>query len=132
MKIKHLPKQQKIEILLKKMETEPMNVHKMAEFLGMSSKSTCKYITDLKASKKIYVAKYERTMGQFATFYMTGNFPDAIKPVAYDQKQYNEKSRNQRKKMNLMQKHIERVKEKQRATFVPRPDVASAWMFNPC
>lgn len=132
MKIKDLPKKLKKEALLKRMETDPMNVHKMAVFLGMSSKSTAKYITELREAKKIYIHKYERTMGQFATFYMAGNFPDTIKPIAYDQKQYNEKSRNQRKKMSLMQKHIERVKEKQRATFVPRPDIASAWMFNPC
>lgn len=132
MKITYLPKQQKLEALLKQMETEPMNVHKMGQFLGMSSKSAAKYITELKEAKKIYIAKYERTIGQFATFYMTGNFPDAIKPVPYSQAKYNEKSRMRKKKMDAMQRHIEKLKEQERSKFVPRPDIASAWMFNPC
>ena len=38
MKIKDLPKKLKKEALLKQMETEAMNVHKMANFLGMSKK----------------------------------------------------------------------------------------------
>lgn len=132
MKIKDLPKQQKKEALLKRMETEPMNVHKMGLFLGMSSRSTSKYITELRAAKKIYIAKYERTIGQFATFYMTGNFPDAIRPLAYSQTKYNEEARIRRKKMDAMQRHIEKLKAKEKATFKPRPDIASAWMFNPC
>lgn len=130
MKIKDLPKKLKKQELLKRMETEPMNVHKMADFLGMSSKSTAKYITELREAKKIYIHKYERTIGQFATFYMTGNFPDAPRPLAYTQTKYNRDRR--RKKIDLMKKHIEKLKAKERSTFVPRPDIASAWMFNPC
>lgn len=131
MKIKDLPKKLKKQALLKQMETEAMNVHKMADFLGMSKKSTAKYITELRQAKKIYIHKYERTIGQFATFYMTGNFPDAIRPLAFAQSKYNERART-RKKIDLMQRHIEKLKAKEKANFVPRPDIASAWMFNPC
>lgn len=130
MKIKDLPKKLKKQKLLKRMETQAMNVHQMAEFIGMSSKSTAKYITELREAKKIYIHKYERTIGQFATFYMTGNFPDAPRPLAYTQTKYNRDRR--RKKIDLMKKHIEKLKAKERASFVPRPDIASAWMFNPC
>lgn len=130
MKIKDLPKKLKKQELLKRMETQAMNVHQMAEFIGMSSKSTAKYITELREAKKIYIHKYERTIGQFATFYMTGNFPDAPRPLAYTQTKYNRDRR--RKKIDLMKKHIEKLKAKERASFVPRPDIASAWMFNPC
>lgn len=130
MKIKDLPKHLKKRELLKRMETEPMNVHRMADFLGMSSKSTAKYITELREAKKIYIHKYERTIGQFASFYMTGNFPDAPKPLAYTHTKYNREKR--RKKIDLIKRQIERIKAKERASFVPRPDIASAWMFNPC
>lgn len=130
MKIKDLPKKLKKQELLKRMEVEAMNVHKMADFLGMSSKSTAKYITELREAKKIYIHKYERTIGQFATFYMAGNFPDAPRPLAYTQTKYNRERR--RRKIDLVKKHIEQLKAKERASFVPRPDVASAWMFNPC
>ena len=130
MKIKDLPKHLKKRELLKRMETHAMNVHEMAEFIGMSSKSTAKYITELREAKKIYIHKYERTIGQFATFYMTGNFPDAPRPLAYSQTKYNRDRR--RKKIDLMRRQIEKIKAKERANFVPRPDIASAWMFNPC
>lgn len=119
--MKKLQKKQKIDYLLQRMKTEPMNVHKMAEVLGMSSKSASKYVTELRFFKKIHIYKYERTIGQPAVFYMTGNLPDAPKPMAYSQDEYNRKYRLKAREP------IKRVPSR----FTPRPDVASAWMFNP-
>ena len=113
-------KRKKVELLLDRMKTEPMNVHKMAEFLKMSPKSTSKYITELRFFKKIYIYKYERTIGQPAVFYMTGNFPDAPKPLAYSQEEYNKKFRLKAREP------VKRVYK-----FTPRPDYAAAWLFNP-
>lgn len=113
-------KRKKIELLLDRMKTEPMNVHKMAEFLKMSSKSTSKYITELRFFKKIHIYKYEKTIGQPSVFYMTGNMPDAPKPLAFSQNEYN-------KKYKLKIREAKRVPFK----FTPRPDYAAAWLFNP-
>ena len=114
-------KQKRIEYLLERMKTEPMNRHQMADAVNMSLKSVCKYITEMKFYRKIHIYKYERTTGQFTVFYMTGNLPDAPKPSAYSQEDYNKKFRLKPKD------HVRRPNR-----FTPRPDIASAWMFNPC
>ena len=114
-------KRKKIELLLIRMKTEPMNVHKMAEVLGMSSKSTSKYVTELRFFKKIHIHKYEKTIGQPAVFYMTGNLPDAPKPLAYSQAEYNRKYKLK----------IREPKARVPSKFTPRPDFAAAWLFNP-
>ena len=113
-------KRKKIELLLTKMKTEPMNVHKMAEVLGMSSKSTSKYVTELRFFKKIHIYKYERSVGQFTVFYMTGNKPDAQKPSAYSQEEYNRKFKLKAKEP------LRRIHK-----FTPRMDIAASWLNNP-
>ncbi len=112
-------KQQRIEYLLTLMRTEPMNRHQMADAVGMSVKSVCKYITEMRFSRKIYIYKYERTVGQFTVYYMTGNQPDAEKITALSQDEYNKKYRLKPK---------EHVRKPSR--FTPRPDYAAAWLFN--
>jgi hypothetical protein len=117
---KNYNKKQRIEYLLERMKTEPMSRHQMADAINMNLKSACKYITEMRFFKKIYIHKYERTTGQFTVFYMTGNFPDAPKPLAYSQEEYN-------KKFKLKTRKPIRKIEK----FTPRPDYAAAWLFNP-
>ncbi len=113
-------KKQRIEYLLERMKTEPMNRHTMADAVNMSVKSVCKYITEMRFFKKIHIHKYERSVGQFTVFYMTGNMPDAPKPSAYTQEEYNRKFRI---------KARDTVKKSYK--FIPRPDYAAAWLFNP-
>ena len=113
-------KQQRIEYLLTLMKTEPMNRHQMADAVGMSVKSVCKYITEMRFSRKIHIHKYERTVGQFTVYYMTGNQPDAPRISAISQDEYN-------KKYKLKAKEHLRKPYK----FTPKPDYAAAWLFNP-
>ena len=113
-------KRAKIDFLLNKMRTEPMSRHNMADAVNMSVKSVCKYITELRFHKKIYICKYKRTAGQFTVFYMTGNAPDAEKPSAYTQEEFN-------KRFKLKVREANRVPTK----VVVRPDYAAAWLFNP-
>lgn len=113
-------KQKRIEYLLERMKREPMNRHQMADAVGMSVKSVCKYITEMRFSRKIHIHKYERTVGQFTVYYMTGNQPDAEKITALSQDEYNKKYRLKPK---------EHVRKPSR--FTPRPDYAAAWLFNP-
>jgi hypothetical protein len=113
-------KKQRIEYLLERMKTEPMNRHQMADAVGMSVKSVCKYITEMRFFKKIHIHKYERSVGQFTVFYMTGNMPDAPKPLAFSQEEYNKKFRLK-----------EREPLRRTTKFTPRPDYAAHWLFNP-
>lgn len=115
-------KKARLDFLLEQMKTTPMTRHHMADAINMSVKSACKYITELKMRNKIYIHKYERTtVGQYAVFYMTGNFPDAPRPQALTQEEYNKKY-----KLKVRQP-VKKVYSK----FTPRPDYAAAWMFNP-
>lgn len=113
-------KQKRIEYLLERMKTEPMNRHQMADALGMSLKSVCKYITEMRFFKKIHIYKYERSVGQFTVFYMTGNKPDAQKPSAYSQEEYNRKFKLKAKEP------LRRIHK-----FTPRMDIAASWLNNP-
>ena len=113
-------KKKRIEYLLQRMKTEPMNRHQMADAVGMSVPSVCKYITEMKFFRKIHIHKYERSFGQFTVYYMTGNQPDAPKPSACSQNEYN-------KKYKLKTREPIRKSHK----FTPKPDYAAAWMFNP-
>jgi len=117
-----IEKSKKIEFLLSKMAVQPMNRHQMADAVKMNVKSVCKYITELRIKKKIHIARYERgNKGSYAVYYMTGNFPDVIKPLPFTQKEYNDR-------------HKKRTGEFERRTkikFIPHPDYAAAWMFNP-
>ncbi len=113
-------KKQRIEFLLERMKTDPMNRHQMADAVGMSVKSVCKYITEMRFFKKIHIYKYERTVGQYTVYYMTGNQPDAPKPLAYSQEEYNKKYKLKTKE------HVRRPHK-----FVPTMDIAASWMRNP-
>lgn len=109
----------KIELLLSKMATEPMNRHQMAEAVNMDVKSLCKYITYLRMSKQIHIARYERSnKGSYAVYYMTGNYPDVIKPLPLTQKEYNDR-------------YKQKTERPRKTRFIPHPDFAAAWMFNP-
>ena len=113
-------KKAKIDFLLSKMATEPMSRHNMADAVNMSVKSVCKYITELRFYKKIYIHSYKRTVGQFTVFYMTGNAPDAERPLAYTPEEFNRRFRLKSREATRKPTRV-----------VIRPDYAAAWLFNP-
>lgn len=114
-------KQKRIQYLLLRMQKEPMNCHQMADAVHMSIKSFSKYLTEMKFKKQIHIARYSRSdAGAYTVYYMTGNFPDAVKPLPYTQEEYN-------KRYKLKQREPLRRKAK----FVPRPDYAAHWLYNP-
>jgi hypothetical protein len=115
-----MEKQKKIEYLLKRMETEPMSRHDMAHAINMSVVSTCKYITELKFYKKIYIYEYKKTGSSYSVYYKTGNLPDADKIKALSQAEYNKRYRL---------KHREPIRRPTK--IIPRPDYAAAWLYNP-
>jgi hypothetical protein len=46
----------KINQMLELMKTTPMDRHEMAEFIGVSYKSLCKYVSALHKERKIFIA----------------------------------------------------------------------------
>lgn len=112
-------KKQRIEHLLTLISKEPMNCHQMADAVNVSIKSFSKYLTELRFKKMVHIAKYERnSIGAYTVYYMAGNFPDAIKPLPMSQKEYNDK-------------YKAKTKRPKASKFVPRPDYAAHWLFNP-
>lgn len=117
-------KQERITYLLDRMSKEPMSIHQMADAVNMGMKSVSKYLTELRFKKKVHIAKYDRTsIGAYTVYYMTGDLPDAVKPVPLSQKEYNERYRAKSNKPS-------RSKSAIHTKFVPRPDYAAHWLFN--
>jgi hypothetical protein len=107
--------------LLNQLSHTPMTRQQMALFLDVSVIFIARYITQLRATKQIYISHYERTPNcKPKSFYAKGNLPDAkeLKPIPQRelQKKYRE------------QKHGNSKPKK----FVPHMDISASWMKNPC
>ena len=114
-------KQKRIQYLLLRMQKEPMSSHQMADAITMSHKAFSKYLTEMRYNKQVHIARYSRSNGgAYTVYYMTGNFPDVVKPLPYTPKEY--KKRYKLKKAGLLNNP---------ANFVPRPDYAAHWLYNP-
>lgn len=107
--------QDKLDVLLKHLETHGMEREEMAFFIGMRYKNFCKYATYLRQNKKIYICGYRGN----TVLYMSGNKPDVKRPPASENAQRIREYREA--------KRLERTYK-----FVPRMDVAASWMQNPC
>ena len=113
-------KEQRIAHLLKIMKTEPLTVNQMAEEINTSHKTASSYLTELRFHKKVFIARYERrSTGTPLTYYQTGNLPDVEKLAKISMEEYN---RRYREKTKL---------DREVKPFVPRMDIAAAWMRNP-
>ena len=107
--------QDKLDVLLKHLETHGMEREEMAFFIGMRYKNFCKYATYLRQNKKIYICGYRGN----TVLYMSGNKPDVKRPPASENAQRIREYREA--------KRLERTYK-----FTPRMDVAASWMQNPC
>ena len=112
-------KKLRVEHLLKVMAHTPMTVRQMAEEINASVRMASEYLTEFKYKKLVFVAKYERTSGTPAIFYQAGNQPDAPKLERITSAEYN---RRYREKTAI---------DRRKRPFVPRMDIAAAWMSNP-
>jgi predicted ArsR family transcriptional regulator len=121
-------KKEFIEKLLDQLSHTPMTRQQMAMFLDVSVIFIARYITQLRASKQIYISHYERTPnGKPKSFYATGNKPDAEELVPIPQRIL-QKNHREAKRMKDELLHG----NKKPKPFVPRMDIAASWMKNPC
>jgi hypothetical protein len=101
----------KINQMLELMKTTPMDRHEMAEFIGLSYKSLCKYVSALHKERKIFICSHDRKR----VIYKAGNQNDA-KREPRDVAAYVRQYRERKKQIHSNQ---------------PRMDEAASWMFNP-
>ena len=97
--------------LLELIQEEGMAAEDIAKIMQCTVKCVFNYLKALRKEKRVYICEYEPTLGKLKSIYKAGNRPDVEKPVR-DYKYY----RNREKPFK----------------FVVQPDVAAAWMFNPC
>lgn len=121
-------KKEFIQKLMDQLSHTPMTRQQMAMFLDVSVIFVARYITQLRASKQIYICRYERTpKGKPKSFYAVGNKPDVEElppiPARVHQKNHREAKR---KEAELIHGN---TKPK---PFVPRMDIAASWLKNPC
>lgn len=119
-------KEKRLEYLLDRMKSEPMNNHQMADAICCDLKCAQKYITELRFKKKIYIEKYERRSGSYAVYYMAGNKPDAIRPEPISQVESNKRYKAKTARVTNFNEKLGNYK------FVPRMDIAASWLRNPC
>ena len=112
-------KQIRVKHLLEVMKHTPMTVWQMAEEINASPRMASEYLTEFKFKKLVFIAKYERTSGSPAVYYQVGNQPDAPRLERIDYSIHNKRYR-EKHKLN-----------KQNRPFVPRMDIAAAWLRNP-
>jgi predicted ArsR family transcriptional regulator len=109
------------EKLLNQLSHTPMNRQQMADYLGVTVIFIARYITELRANKKIHISYYERTQnGKPKSFYATGNKPDAKELAPIPQREL------QRKYRAMAHGNANHKK------FVPHMDISASWMLNPC
>lgn len=99
----------------------PMSREEMASQMKLQYSNFSKYITWLLSNKKIYICDWRLQNGRYVAIYTKGNQPNAPK------KKFGAVECNRR--------HRQREKERlsfSAKDFIPKPDIAAAWMFNPC
>lgn len=107
--------------LLNQLSHTPMTRQQMALFLDVSVIFIARYITELRATKQIYINHYERTPnGKPKSFYATGDLPDAEELTPIPQRELQKKYKEQRHGNSKPKK------------FVPHMDISASWMKNPC
>lgn len=107
--------------LAEKIALRPMSREEMASEMKLQYSNFSKYITWLLSNKKIYICEWRLQNGRYVAIYTKGNLPNEPK------KKFGSVECNRR--------HREREKERlafKKGIFIPRPDPAAAWMFNPC
>lgn len=106
-------KRDRLQDILKLLEM-PHTSYELASRLGVSSQCICENLVTLKNMGKIRICGYIPTGGQPIRVWGLGSAPDEKKKLNWKEKKYTKNS-------------DELIEPK----FVPRPDIAAAWMFNP-
>lgn len=106
---------QTILIYLKK---KPMSIHQIGELVEVKYATARAYLLELKKHQAIYIAKYERTKGDFRPMFKFGDKPDAPKPERIPHWVYDQ---------NRPCRAYKPRKKHEEETIKVRRDVAASW-----
>jgi predicted ArsR family transcriptional regulator len=121
-------KKEFIQRLLDELSHTPMTRQQMAMFLDVTVIFVARYITQLRASKQIYIERYERTPnGKPKAFYAAGDKPDAEELPPIPQRILQKNHREARRKEAELVHGNTKPKP-----FKPKMDIAASWLKNPC
>lgn len=100
---------------------EQINAFDLADKLNIRTDIARGILRYMCQHKMIYVSEYKIFGKAWTRYYMAGNKP-SVEIDDYKESYY----------MTAKQKQKSRKKDIESASKKPRPDIASAWMFNPC
>ena len=86
-----------MDFILETLSNKSLTKKELADVLGISSRSTQRYVTHLRKTKLIYVDYWKRLDHKATQYFKTGNKKDAAKPRALKD---SERSRKYRKSMD--------------------------------
>ena len=95
-----------------------MSIHQVAELCGVQYATAKIYINELRKSEPIYIAKYERTKGDFRPYYKFGDKQDVPKPERIPHWVYDQ---------NRPKRPYKPRNKDYEATKKPRRDIAASW-----
>ena len=103
-----IPRKIKHLELINLIKNKGMTAEEIASHMGCTVKCIFKYIRELREQRKVYVCDYLQTKGSLCKVYKAGAFRDADKPEP---------------RYRPREVYVK---------FVPHPDIAAQWLFNPC
>lgn len=120
----------RIQKILDMCKRDQINAYDIADTLNMRTDIARGFVRYMLEEKLIYVSEYKIFGKAWTRYYMAGNKPNAV----HDEYMENYYMTSKQKKALADAKRYKRNQEalRQEKTKAVRPDVASAWMFNPC
>lgn len=136
---------ERINEILRLCEREPHNVFQLADHLNLSLDCGRAFLRHLLVRRKVYICDYKVNNKSLVRYYLTGDKPsvdvkDYVKSTEAERKARKaraDKIRNDRKRQERLGTHnIDKPRQIKVASIkvVPekiKPDIHSAWMFNP-
>lgn len=120
----------RIQKILDMCQRQQINAYDIADTLNIRTDIARGFIRYMLEEKLIYVSEYKIFGKAWTRYYMAGNKPNAV----HDEYMEHYYMTSKQKKALADAKRYKRNQEtlKQERSKKIRPDIASAWMFNPC
>jgi len=122
---------QRINKIIEMCSHEQVNAYDIADTLNMRTDIARGFVRYMLDEKLIYVSDYQIYGKSWTRYYMAGNKPN----VDHDEYKEHYYMTSKQKKALADSKRYKRNKEEIKESTKPskiKPDIASAWMFNPC
>lgn len=120
----------RIQKILDMCQRQQVNAYDIADTLNIRTDIARGFIRYMLEEKLIYVSEYKIFGKAWTRYYMAGNKPNAVHDEYMEHYYMTSK---QKKALTDAKRYKRRLDElKKEKSKAIRPDIASAWMFNPC